>query len=856
VEPSDGWSPLEWARYYRSLGIQVIPATDGRPSVKWEQYQTEPASDDQITAWFKGESFRKLQMFAVCGRVSNLVVLDCDSDEADAWWRELIGAELMDSTARVRSGGGRGAHYYFRLGEHPQDGRAAHRGDMKWDLRAEGGGVVLPPSPHRSGGVYKIERSFDHIALWPYPDIPGRGAHSHEGASTSGDAQSLAWLLAHPGDGGRNNWVTSVLGHYAKRIPFRDGYEATAELVWSVASTIPSDHEYVRAEYEATVKSVWDTESGKYEHAAKPTAERGWLSGDGHALYTVCESKGTGEYIHPYAAFDIAAQTMITDPFGKTTYVVDVTIDTPQGLEKIEGMALEAERFGSNDQMSRWLSARRMIANPPGNDVHRQMSRNTRLQMYVEAQSPRRVRSAPWMGWVDDEKLGSQYVAPGGLISAEGMHPDASLVPDPRKAAAQLDWEYGFDESSADAQAILREVLTYHDPLACAVFGSLWALAPIKGAVMRLSSLFPIMAIVAPSESGKTNGFFDMMLQANGRRQVGGTLTAASLRDGLALHRGGFVWVDDPSNIDDIGELLRATANESNYTKKGGQNWQDSVTIPLVAPMVLSAEGIEMLRERAMQDRTVTITVPSPTGRQSHRGDYPQWDDILSMQHDIGRLSRFAGHYVQRSLMWLQDVGGEEGLRRLALTLRVGTGRQSEKLALVRLGARALAYIAGEWADRSVRGLTVGGAGGYDLVDLVDAWATGQTQDTTTKVGPYLLSTVMPTFISARGFIPTHNSAPIEPMYIDSNGHLRVNVPGLAVWWINHSRSMSNRDRAQQLGSPSALKAEAKQLGWTSSTPVKGKRYMKASEEETQQVLAEAGYDWHQTVTDLLRIQG
>jgi hypothetical protein len=109
VEPSDGWSPLEWARYYRSLGIQVIPATDGRPSVKWEQYQTEPASDDQITAWFKGESFRKLQMFAVCGRVSNLVVLDCDSDEADAWWRELIGAELMDSTARVRSGGGRGA---------------------------------------------------------------------------------------------------------------------------------------------------------------------------------------------------------------------------------------------------------------------------------------------------------------------------------------------------------------------------------------------------------------------------------------------------------------------------------------------------------------------------------------------------------------------------------------------------------------------------------------------------------------------------------------------------------------------------------------------------------------------------
>jgi hypothetical protein len=858
VEPNEQRQPVDWARYYRNLGICVVPAEGGSPKGEWKQYQTEFPTEDRIDGWFRGESFRKLQIFAICGRISNLVVLDCDSDGAETWWRQLLG-DVMDQTACQLSGGGRGHHYFFRLGEADQRGRAGHYehpelGTVKWDLRAEGGGVVLPPSPHRSGGTYTWVRDWSHLQDWPYPEIPGRGAHSHEGASATGDAQSLAWLLAHPGDGGRNNWVTSVLGHYAKRIPFKDGYEATAELVWSVASGIESDHAYERAEYEATVRSVWDTEVSKNCHAEKPTLEQGWLSGDGSHLFTICEAKGSGQFVAPYAQFDMKATSMITDPIGRTTYIVDVTIDTPQGLERLENMTLEAEKLGSHDQMSRWMAARRMVANPPGNDVYKTMPRNTRLQMYVESQSPQRVRSAPWMGWYDDEVLGSQYVTPAGMITARGLQADCGLVPDPRRATSYAEWEYGFEGSMADAQAILRETLTFHDSLATSIFGALWALAPIKGAIMRMSSLFPITAVVAPSEAGKTNGFFDMMLQANGRRQVGGTLTTASLRDGLALHRGGFVWIDDPSNIDDIGELLRGAANEGNYTKKGGVNWADSITIPLVAPIILSAEGVEMLRERAMADRTVELVVPSPVGRQSLRTDGPQWDDILALQHKAGHLSRYAGWYVQRAMQWLESIGGEEGLRHLTLALRVGSGRQSEKLALVRAGARALAYMIGDWEDRDLDGLMAGGVGEIDVVGLADDWAMGQASED--KVGPYLLQMVLPSYISARGFVPRHNSAPIDPVYLDSNGHLRVNVAGLASWWLGHSRSLANRDRAQQLGSPSALKAEARMLGWTHGLPVTGKRYMLTTIDEAKAVLADSGYDWTEMVQERQRSNG
>lgn len=836
----ENWTPLEWARYYTRHGLCVIPSIDGKPKVDWKQYQTEPPAETQVEAWFKGESFRKLQIYVVCGRVSGVVVLDCDSEQAEEFWRELLGADVLDATARSLSGSGRGHHYWFLLGEQDQPGRAAHRGDMKWDLRGEGGGVVVPPSPHRTGGNYVWEVPLDEMKPWPYPDIPGKGNSSIEGEASQ--SNSLAWLLQNPGEGGRNNWVTSVLGHYAKNLPFEDGFRATSELVWSIVNGLPSDHAYERDEFERTVDSVWGTERQKWDKGEQPTDRTGYLSSGGNQLYALCREKSGGEQLTRYSNFDIKAGSMVEDFDGKVTYLVDVTLGLEDGDVEKKGVVLPGERLGSNDQLSKWMAGHRMTCVSPRGDVGQTIPKATRLQMYLEAQSPKVKRSAPWMGWFDDPILGSRYITEDGIIDSTGAvsAEKVGLVPDPRKRGVESEWAYGFGDH-AQASAALRELLTFHDPAACSVFGAIWALAPIKGAVMNVSSLFPHTAIIAPSEAGKTNGYFDLMLQANGRLSVGGTYTPASLRDDLARHRGGFVWIDDPANIDDLGDLLRAAAGEGVHSRKGGQNWSDTIHTHLVAPIVLSAEGLEMLKERAMADRTIELMVPSPVGRVSRYGDVPQWDDIVTFMNTVGHMSRFAGTYVQRAFMWLESIGGEAGLRQMLLALRVGSGRQAEKLALVRVGARCLQYICGpKWTTVDIDGYVAGGGDPVEIVETVDAWAIGELSQM--SAGPYLISVVMPTFLAAKGYVPGYRSAPHEPMFLARDGQLRVNVPALAQWWLSHSRSRSDRDRAQQLGSPKALKAEAQSMEWTQATPIKGKRYSSVDINTSLRVLEEAGY--------------
>lgn len=863
--PGDQASPLEWAMYYRSRGLVVIPARDKRPAIKWREHEDRHPTEEEIVKWFTGETFRgRLQAYVVCGQISGVVVLDCDSPEAEEWWSEVLG-EVMQTTARSLSGSGRGHHYWFTLGEQPVKGRSRNKGAMKWDLRGEGGGVVVPPSRHESGEPYVWELDLDHIKPWPYPEALDRpDTQDREGSIQSEGSSSLAWLLANPGDGGRNNWVTKVLGHYAKALRYEDGYRQTAEMVWAMVSAIPNPDPYERDEFDRTVESVWATEHGKWNGAAKPDSQSGYLSGDGSRLYALCTDKDTGEFLQPWAEFDIKAKRRVTDEHNVSTYLVDVTRHLGSGVDILHDVVLPADILGTNDSLNRWLAGRLlMVTNSPKGDLGFKMSKGARLQQYIQSQNPLEIRTAPWMGWYDDDRLGSVYVCSQGVIDADGLHTseEANLIPNPSKvkSGGGTEWYYGFDGSREQAQAVLREVLTYHDPVVTSTFGAMWALAPIKGAMMEAASLFPHIALIAPSEAGKTNGFFDLMLQSNGRLSVGGTYTPASLRDDLARHRGGFVWIDDPANVDDLGDLLRAAAGEGVHSRKGGQNWSEVIHTSLVAPLVISAEGMEMLRERAMADRTVQLEVPSPVGRESRRGNYPQWDDIVSLTQRLGHLGRFAGHYVQGAFEWLRSIGGTDGLHRLLLELRVGTGRQAEKTAIVRAGARCLAYIAGVsvdgehgWTDLSVDGLMVGGADPIDLVGIVDSWAEGHS----TQVRPYLIEVVLPTFLANRGFVPNYRSVPVEPVWIASDGCLRVSVNGLATWWQRFAASRTDKERAQQLGSKSAMLSEAQMMDLQMAAPVKGKRYRIVSAAISREVLTSAGFEYDDLTGEVADQQG
>jgi hypothetical protein len=111
-------------------------------------WRTQASTDlDQIAEWWA--MWPAANVGIVCGH--GLVVLDVD----DAGWRPLAKFirehGKLPETARVQTGSGVGAHYYF----------SAPIGAQSFDLapglevRAAGRYVVAPPSVHASGGVYE-----------------------------------------------------------------------------------------------------------------------------------------------------------------------------------------------------------------------------------------------------------------------------------------------------------------------------------------------------------------------------------------------------------------------------------------------------------------------------------------------------------------------------------------------------------------------------------------------------------------------------------------------------------------------------------------------------------------------------
>lgn len=138
---------LEAALYYASLNWSVIPirVKDKKPAIKWEQYQKERATEEQIRSWWK--KWPKANVGIVAGAISGIIVLDVDGDEGR---QSLEGKDLPPTTCAITGGGG--AHYIFK---HPGgEIRNFAKRLPGLDLRGDGGYIVAPPSLHPSGRSY------------------------------------------------------------------------------------------------------------------------------------------------------------------------------------------------------------------------------------------------------------------------------------------------------------------------------------------------------------------------------------------------------------------------------------------------------------------------------------------------------------------------------------------------------------------------------------------------------------------------------------------------------------------------------------------------------------------------------
>lgn len=152
---------LDHALALAARGFSVIPLRprDKKPAAKWERYQTERATEDQVRRWFGNGAGCNLGI--VTGRISNLVAVDPDTPEAVAWVRAHLPA------TRMKTRTAHGEHWFYRHPGVPIRNKARIQTDdpaVAIDLRADGGYVVAPGSVHPSGAVY------ERVGDWPPVD--------------------------------------------------------------------------------------------------------------------------------------------------------------------------------------------------------------------------------------------------------------------------------------------------------------------------------------------------------------------------------------------------------------------------------------------------------------------------------------------------------------------------------------------------------------------------------------------------------------------------------------------------------------------------------------------------------------
>jgi hypothetical protein len=125
-------------------------------------WQTAASADEDIVGqWW--DQWPEAGIGIATGKASRLWVLDCDGDEALAWYRDRCREHGLVRTVGVRTG--RGRHFWWEWPEGVSI-RNAQGIAPGVDVRGEGGYVIGPPTRHRSGTRYEM------LTSGPYDKVP------------------------------------------------------------------------------------------------------------------------------------------------------------------------------------------------------------------------------------------------------------------------------------------------------------------------------------------------------------------------------------------------------------------------------------------------------------------------------------------------------------------------------------------------------------------------------------------------------------------------------------------------------------------------------------------------------------
>lgn len=151
-------------------GILVLPTTPGSksPAIKWTQFQIDRPEPRMYDQWFK---FDGAGIWAMTGRQSGHVVIDCDSPQGHTWWANVVGEETLAATAVVRTG--KGHHHWFRIPAGRGNPIRSWKIDGLFDFQADARGVMVPPSTHSATIRYEWLRPLSDATDAPEAMLDG-----------------------------------------------------------------------------------------------------------------------------------------------------------------------------------------------------------------------------------------------------------------------------------------------------------------------------------------------------------------------------------------------------------------------------------------------------------------------------------------------------------------------------------------------------------------------------------------------------------------------------------------------------------------------------------------------------------
>ena len=211
---------FQWAEKYISLGWSLIPIkpNNKEPLIPWKEYQTRKANLEEVQEWLK--KWPEMNLGVVTGKLSQIVVVDLDGLEGMEY------GVLHKIVSGIQQTTGNGKQIFYKWTEHVDNSVSKIAPGV--DIRGDAGFVVVPPSQHPNGKLYRWEK-FVPNDMESFPKDLFVGSVAMEQSSSIGkesDGQiytrlDIAKALEEMKIGNIDDTLVSILGRLR-----RDGWAA------------------------------------------------------------------------------------------------------------------------------------------------------------------------------------------------------------------------------------------------------------------------------------------------------------------------------------------------------------------------------------------------------------------------------------------------------------------------------------------------------------------------------------------------------------------------------------------------------------------------------------------------------